>query len=161
MKKDFRIVIGIFVLVILLGLLSYFFFTIFKEKNPSIISKLEVSFSDVDRAVINKDFTLSKEKIKPYAFSVINKEKIDTKYKVILVDHSKGENSIAREDLKYELILNGTVINTGRLSKIRDNVLDVRTISKNSTNHYKVKIWLDSNRHFENVTYTYSVKVVS
>lgn len=161
MKKNFKVVLSIFVLLILLGLLSYLFFAIFKDKHPFIISKLEVSFSDVDRAVVNEDFTLSKEDIKPYTFSIINKEKIDTKYKVILVDNSENKNSIDRSDLKYELVLNGSVINTGQLSKIRDNVLDVRTISKNSTNQYQVKIWLDSDRHFENITYTYSIKVVS
>lgn len=161
MKNSFRLVIVTFVLIILLVLLSYLFFGIFKGKNPSIISKLEVSFSDVDQSVVNEDFTLPKEKIKPYKFSIINKGMDDTKYKVILVDNSENKNSIARNNLRFELTLNDSVINQGKLSKIRDNVLDVRTINKNSTNQYKIKIWLDSDEQFEDIVYTYSVKVVS
>lgn len=161
MKKELRLIIVTLILIVLLGVLSYIFFGIFKEKNPSIISRLEVSFSDVDQSVVNEDFTLPKEEIKPYQFSVMNKGKEDIKYKVILVDNSENKNSIARNNLRYELTLNGTVINQGKLSKIRDNVLDVRTIGKNSKNQYNIKIWLDSDHQFEDIVYTYSVKVLS
>ena len=100
----------------------------------------------------------------PYRFKVVNDGKEDN-YSVYIEDlpaNAVGdgcteETLLTREQLKYELRLNGTVIKSDFLSNVKDNVLDTRKITTNQTNNYELRIyihddaedWTDKHYHYK------------
>ncbi len=161
MEKKDRLIIGGILLILILCMLSFGFYKVFSTKNPAIISNLEVSFSDSGKTIVNEDFSLKEEYIQPYTFRIANKNQFDTKYKVVLTDNSKSKDSISRDKLQYRLVLNNKVIATGKLSEIKNDIIDSRVITKGTTNRYEFKVWLLEDDDYENTVYTYSIKVVS
>jgi len=85
-----------------------------------------------------------------YNFQVINTNKKSGKYNlyiedlpVNMVDDGCTENTLLkREQLKYQLSLNGQIIKEGLMTSINDNILDSRTIEKDKTNNYSLKIYI-------------------
>ena len=49
---------------------------------------------------------------------------------------------LSRGQLRYELTLNGKVIAKDDMIKIKNNVLDVRSIPVSKTNTYGLRIWI-------------------
>ncbi len=144
-------------IVIILMTLSFFFFKFFSNKNPSLIANLDV--------VINNNTqgyeTDSNDKLKynnNYSFKVMNKNMVDTSYSIILDDNTDNDNSISRDKINYQLILNNYVVRAGELSDIKDNILDTRLIEKGHTNNYTFKIWTDE-INTNNKVYEYKLKI--
>ena len=57
-------------------------------------------------------------------------------------DGCTEETILSRNDLKYQLIMNGVTIKDGFMNNINDNILDTREISANATNKYSLKIYI-------------------
>lgn len=161
MKKNAKfIIIGLCFLVLFVFLLSCYFYQVFARKNPSIISNLEVSFSDRGEIIIHPDLANDSSLVEPYQFKIKNKGEVPAKYKIVLYDNSEKKNGIPRNDLQYELILNQKVIKTGTLDEIKNDILDSRSVSLQEENSYSLKVWLYSDDDLENKSYNYYLKVV-
>ena len=81
---------------------------------------------------------------KPYTFVITNQSRNDSHYQVLLeeepLSNQKGhrqEDLLKRNQLKYELSLNGKVIHEGILSDIKNNILDERIIQGKQENQYQ------------------------
>ena len=57
-------------------------------------------------------------------------------------DGCTEETLLSREQLKYQLTMNGVTIKEGYMSTINDNILDTRQISANTTNNYSLKVYI-------------------
>lgn len=85
----------------------------------------------------------------PYKFKVVNEGKTDDYYLYIedlpvnaINDGCTSSTLLSRNQLKYQLKLNGTVIKEDYLSNIRDNIIDYRTISGLETNNYELRVYI-------------------
>lgn len=85
-----------------------------------------------------------------YDFQVINNGNSSGKYTLyiedipvhLVEDGCTEDTLLKREDLKYQLTLNGTIIKEDYLSNIQDNILDSRTIETKKTNSYSLKVYI-------------------
>jgi len=85
-----------------------------------------------------------------YTFTVTNTNDSKGKYQLyiedlpanVLNDGCTEETLLNRNQLKYQLSLNGTVISEDFMDKINDNILDSREIEGNKTNKYSLKIYI-------------------
>lgn len=103
----------------------------------------------------------------PYIFRVENTDDSSGNYYLYIEDMPVNsindgcttETLLTREQLKYQLKLNGKVIKEDYLSNIDDNILDKRTITAKGINYYELRIYI----HDEALEWTgkhYHYKVV-
>ncbi len=157
-KDNIKLVLSFLILIFLIFNCSLLFYKFFNSKDPAIVSNLEVSLSNSKRSLSNEE--LNSDTTIPYTFNIINNGKVRAKYKVILYDNASSGNSIKRENLHYQLILNNSIIKEGILSDIKDDILDLRSINSNNANEYNLKVWIDEDALTEDLKYTYYLKVL-
>ena len=88
--------------------------------------------------------------VTPYKFEVRNTDANSGSYTLyledvplnLIQDGCTSETLLTRDLLKYELRLNGKIIEKDYLSKIKDNILDERSIEGNTTNSYELRIYI-------------------
>lgn len=88
--------------------------------------------------------------VTPYLFKVKNTSSNSDNYTLyiediplnLIQDGCTSETLLTRDMLKYELRLNGKIIKKDYLSKIRDNILDERSIEADMTNEYELRIYI-------------------
>lgn len=107
--------------------------------------------------------------ITPYEFKVENNSANDTTYNVLLEDGviSDDENYtnkelLSRNQLRYQLSLNGNVIKVGNLSEIKNNILDTRNIASSQVNNYQLRIYVGEsfqNTDWQNKYYHFNINV--
>lgn len=147
-KGGLYIIIGIIILIMLLVLVLVFSKII--KKDDFIVNNFEISTSSnsskgdfKDLGPISDD---SIDEVVPYNFSISNTDGKDSNYDLLIediIDKSKGVNILSRQYLNYELKLNNVIVKKGNMSDIKNNILDSRTMEKNATNNYSLKIWLN------------------
>ncbi len=76
-----------------------------------------------------------------YVFSVENKNSVDLKYSVELINPNYGSDNIDQGNISYMLIKNKQVVKNGSLSNFKTNNLYNTNISSNSVDAYEIKIW--------------------
>jgi len=162
MKNKLLIVCAGLLLLIFLAFGTYSWYLYFLKESGSFTinnnSKyLEISgiiFKDDGNSVYDaKAESLEDNNIShvpSYNFQVINTNNTEGQYNlyiedlpVNMVDDGCTENTLLkRNQLKYQLILNGQIIKEGLMTTINDNILDSRTIEANKTNSYSLKIYI-------------------
>lgn len=105
----------------------------------------------------------------PYEFTVVNNGENSTIYNVLLEDaiisddvSYSSKELLSRNQLRYQLSLNGTVIKSGDLSDIKNNVLDTRNILSGHTNNYQLRIYVaesSGNTDWQNKYYHFNINV--
>ena len=108
-------------------------------------------------------------KLIPYEFSVENSSADSFTYNVLLEDSVISDDAtystkelLSRNQLRYQLSLNGKVIKIGNLSDIKNNILDTRVISSLETNNYQLRIYVSEeaqNTNWQNKYYHFDVNV--
>ena len=148
MDKRIVILISAIAIIVFTAAVSFIGFEIFADKKEQIIGKIEVSLKDNGKGIkLEQLFPFldrEAEKLEPYEFEVSNNGDIAANYKVVIKDIKKGSEKklLKRSQLRYELSLNGIVIEKQSMSKIKDNILDARSIPKNKTYKYELKVWV-------------------
>lgn len=92
-------------------------------------------------------------KVPEYKFKIINNGNGERGYTVLIEDipvnlvddGCSDDNILSRNDLKYQLYLNGKKIKEDYLSSIKDNILDTRTLKTKETNDYILKVYIHEN----------------
>lgn len=174
MKSKNVIVVGIFSLIVFMGIASYLWYLYFTEYEKKLIA--QNMDSDFSRAVelinsgqityLNATNTDDDMIVPTYYFRVKNNSDKDHNYVIYFEnaqvnDGCTSETTYSRNDLEYELKLGNKVIKTGGLETISNNVLDTNTVAKNSINDYSIKVRLKSSvtdysdKHFH---YTITMK---
>lgn len=103
-----------------------------------------------------------------YSFSVENTSNQDLTYKLLIQDLSpslitdgcKGEELLKREQLVYQVKLNGKVLIKDKMSNIKENTIDVKTIKANTQNQYEISFWIQSGeKDYLNKHYHYEINL--
>lgn len=107
--------------------------------------------------------------ITPYEFKVENNSNGDALYTVLLEDgmisddvNYTNKELLSRNQLRYQLSLNGNVIKVGNLSEIENNVLDTRNIASSQVNNYQLRIYVGEsfqNTDWQNKYYHFNINV--
>lgn len=157
MKSKNIIVVGIFSLIVFMGIASYLWYLYFHEYEEKLIA--QNNDSDFTRGVelinsgsityLNATNTDDDMIVPTYYFRVKNNSSMDHEYVLYLEnaqvnDGCSSATTYSRSELEYELKLDNRVIKTGGLDTISNNVLDINKVTKNSINDYSIKVRLKS-----------------
>lgn len=107
--------------------------------------------------------------ITPYEFKVLNNSNHELIYNVLLEDSIISDDTnyaskdlLSRNQLRYQLSLNGNVIKVGNLSELKNNILDTRSISASQVNNYQLRIYVGEafqNTDWQNKYYHFDINV--
>ena len=172
MKKTTIILLCSAAIVIFTVLVSIVCFKLYNQEDRRV-SSVEISLNDqgkgvmLDQVIPIQDYEV--EKLKGYDFQVKNNGDIDTMYQVLIeeveLSNKKGYSKselLSRNQLNYELRLNGKVIAGGSMADIEDNIIDKRMVPVTKTNKYKLKVWIPQSAgktNWSNKYYRYKVNI--
>lgn len=176
MKKMILLImagIALFIFIFVTAMLWYRFFYNDSTNTLDSVSSIEVKL-DKENNTINETGLIpldeeSAKNLTPYSFEVKNTSDASANYNVIIEDAviSDDENYsskelLSRNQLEYQLSLNGRVIKKGMLSEINNNILDTRNISANTVNNYQLRVYVSEtvqDTSWQNKYYHFDVKV--
>ena len=162
MKNKFLIVCAALLLLIFLVFGTYAWYLYFLHasagfainNNSKYLETSGILFQDNGHNVYDADAESIEDSkvtdVPAYTFQVTNTNKSSGKYNLYIEDLPVNaindgcteETLLTRNELKYQLSLNGTVIKEGYMTSINDNILDTREIAANTTNNYSLKIYI-------------------
>ena len=172
MKKTTIILLCSAAIVIFTVLVSIVCFKLYNQEDRRV-SSVEISLNDqgkgvsLDQVIPIQDYEV--EKLKGYDFQVKNNGDMDTMYQVLIeeveLSNKKGYSKselLSRNQLNYELSLNGKVIAGGSMADIKNNIIDQRLVPINKTSKYKLKVWIPQSAgktNWSNKYYRYKVDI--
>ena len=155
MKSKNIVVVGIFSLIIFMGIATYLWYIYFHEYEEKLLTKNSeydfirgVEFINSGSTTYLNATTTDDDGIIPtYYFRVKNNMDKDFNYIIYFKnaeanDGCTKDTTFSRDELQYELKLDNKVIKSGGLDTISNNILDVNTINKNSIKDYALKVKL-------------------
>ena len=169
-KFELKLVIAGIVLFVFCVATSFFWYQIFKT-DKVVVTNLTISMKDRGKGVDIQNLVPQTDqeakKVPAYSFDISNNSDVDGRYEVLIEDSVKKDSDgyesvylLPRDQLKYELILNGKVVASDLLSKVKNNVLDTRVIDAHKTNNYSLRIWIPFNaNNWQNKTYHYKIAI--
>ena len=164
--------IALFAFIFATSMLWYRFF----YNNSTVsndVSTVKVQLSDANNVIdesglIPLDDETAKS-LTPYEFTVENNSENASTYNVLLEDSIISDDAtysskelLSRDQLRYQLSLNGNVIKIGDLSDLKNNVLDTRNIAVGQTNNYQLRIYVAedaASTAWQNKYYHFNVNV--
>ncbi|MBQ8472654.1 MAG: hypothetical protein IJ501_04045 [Bacilli bacterium] len=161
MKNKVVLVCGALVLILFLAFGTYAWYLYFlrasggfEVHNNNNLRYGDIVLKDDGNSVYDADADSIEDDLVnhviPYKFRVINEGNKEGNYYLYIEDLPVNaindgctyDTLLVREQLRYQLKLNGEVIKEDFLSNINDNILDKRTMEGNSTNHYELRIYI-------------------
>ncbi len=169
MNRRLFLVLGGVILLLAIVALSYFSFQYFRNKDV-IVNTLEIVVDDDGNKVnMEKQVPINDEdisSIEPYNFYVKNNGEHKVKYQLLIEDNvdynSNTQKILSRKNLRYELSMNGNVIKRDDLSNVKNNIIDVNTVSVGKKNTYTLKVWVIGDiesSEWMNKYYSYNIAV--
>lgn len=173
MKGRSSLVIGFICVIIFIVIASIFWFWYFLDYHSN--GKLtNDAFGHgkvvlVDIQGVNSTDEESKESgddSPSYIFRVNNNKTSSANYVLYLEetphnmvnDGCTSGTTLQRNDLSYQLTMNGKIIKYGKMTEIEDNILDKQFINIDASNHYELKIWINEDAdEWEGKHYHYKV----
>ena len=164
--------IALFAFIFATSMLWYRFFYS-STSNDNSISSVTVQLDDENNIIdesglIPLDDDTAKT-LTPYQFSVKNSSDVDYTYNVLLEDSIisdditySSKELLSRSQLRYQLSLNGKIIETGSLDDVKNNILDTRIISSSQTNNYQLRVYVAEsaqNTSWQNKYYHFNINV--
>lgn len=148
MKK----IIGVILLCLIIGVGTYFGTLYLDNLRRGGDVNLTVTFDDTETYTIPSIEKMDEDKALkewPYMMEVENTGSGKGLYQIIITDEEKS--TISRDKLDYLLYLDDKEISSGKLSKVKDNILYTGSIEGNSKQKYKLYIWVNSEVEKESV----------
>lgn len=168
MKKGLFFVVGGIVLLVAIFLLSYYSFLYFNNRKPAVsINTLEIELNDSGKVNLEEQQPLGNNQldtVKPYKFKIKNRGKSISQYQLLIEDFVTDNSTklLSRKYLNYQLSSNGTVVKTGNLAEIKNNILDKNILKANQEKSYELKIWVTGDiesTEWMGKTYSYTISV--
>lgn len=142
-KKILKIVLVI-ILSLVMGVIAYkgsfYLDKIFKYYGKA---EIKVTFDDTKSYVIPNVSNSNKEEALetwPYMFTIENEGNRKGLYQIIIKDMETS--TIARTNLQYVLMMDDKEVATGNLDAITNDILYTGDINKDSSQRYKLYIWV-------------------
>ena len=155
MKKG-KVIIVTILLCVLSGILAYFISLKIDMLRKGGNVDIKVVFDDTETYIIPSVKKLTKEealKEWPYKLKINNSGSAKGLYQILIEDIS---NSIPRDDLEYALFQDEKEVQSGSLSKIKDNILYTYEIDGGKEQKYDLYIWC-TNDHKDEDKYEYKL----
>lgn len=160
MKKNRigKIILIIFLSLVIIGISymgSYYIDKFYKYYGEVV---LKVTFDDTETYVIPNVLKSSKEESLetwPYMFTVTNDGSRKGLYQIIIKDIKTS--TIERDVLKYLLVLDDKEVKEGNLDEITNDVLYTYEVKKNTSQRYKLYIWVESDKTTNEDIYEYQI----
>ena len=169
MKKNLILILGGIGLFFFIFLITIGWYNIFYNDKENQVAILNIELSQKGEVTINEEnaYPLSDEdgaKVTPYSFNVNNESSNDGAYKVYLDDIKldTSKSLLKRNQLSYQLSLNGKLIKKGTLDELNDNILDERLIEAGQNNQYELRVYVSEdafNTDWQQKYYAYKIKV--
>ncbi len=171
-KMGLKLIVAGVILFVFCVAVAFLWYKVF-QKDKAAVTTLTIALKDRGQGVDVESLVPQNDRdaknVPAYSFDISNTGDNVGGYEVLLEDSIKREGDtyenvelLNRNQLKYELILNGKVVATGLLSTIKKNVLDSRTIDAGKTNTYQLRIWVPLDAEdWQNKSYHYKVAVHS
>lgn len=164
-KKVFLIFSGV-LLFFFIVCTSFLWYKVFYYGDLGAINNLQVQ-KDSDEATLNENlFPMTEEEssiVSNYKFSIKNVNDFKSHYEVVFQEANNSTNQIlSKNQLNYQLTLNGKIIKEGNLAKLKNNILDERYVMPNKTNKYELKVYIANSAKdsdWQNKKYSYTVKI--
>lgn len=109
------------------------------------------------------------KKLTPYTFKVDNKSEKAVVYNVLIEDSIISDDAtysnkelLTRDQLRYQLSLNGMVIKSGAMKDIKNNIIDTRNILAGDTNNYELRVYVAESKgdsNWQNKYYHFNINV--
>lgn len=164
-KKIFLVFSGILLFAFIVST-AFLWYKAFYYNNLGVVSSLQVKKESEEVALTENLFPMSEEEaesVPNYKFSVKNVNDFKSRYEVVYKEQEvSGKQKLSKNQLAYQLILNGTVIKKGKLSDLKNNVLDDRYIMPNNNNQYELKVYISESAKdtvWQNKSYAYKVDI--
>ena len=154
--KKVKIIIITILLCVASGILAYFGTLKLDMPRKGGNVNIKVTFDDTETYVIPSIKKMTKEealKEWPYKLKVNNTGTAKGLYQILIEDVS---DSIKRNDLDYALYLDEKEVQSGNLSKIKDNILYTYEINGNTEQKYDLYIW-STTEHKDEEKYEYKL----
>ena len=169
MKKNLILILGGIGLFFFIFLITIGWYNIFYNDKENQVAILNIELSQKGEVTINEEnaYPLSDEdgaKVTPYSFNVNNESSNAGAYKVYLDDIKldTSKSLLKRNQLSYQLSLNGKLIKKGTLDELNDNILDERLIEAGQNNQYELRVYVSEdafNTDWQQKYYSYKIKV--
>lgn len=163
------LIIGLILFGFCVGI-TFLWYRVF-QRDKVAITNLTIALKDKGKGVDVESLVPMNDRdakdVPAYSFDIMNNGDTNGRYEVLIEDGIKRDRDgyqvydlLSRDQLRYELILNGKVIAKDSLSKVKNNILDTRVIGANKTNSYSLRIWIPFDAEdWQNKTYHYKVVV--
>lgn len=174
MKRNWPILLigGVVLFLFIIGT-SYAWYDLF-SKEEMVTTNLEITLKNSKGVVIRNALPVQDEvgkNVEAYKFTVKNTGENAGGYKLLLeetpfneIDDGCNEQTLlTRNQLKYQLLMNGKELEVALLSDVKNNILDLRTIDVKHKNDYELRIWVPdevSHTDWQNKHYHYSIAIV-
>lgn len=164
-KKIFLIFSGVLLFAFVVCT-AFLWYKVFYYGDLGQVNTLQVQ-KQSDAATLNENlFPMAKEEasiVQNYQFSIENVNDFKSHYEVIYQEVNDNTNqTLSKNQLDYQLILNEKVIKEGNLGSLKNNVLDERYIMPNQTNKYELKVYIANSAKdtdWQNKKYAYTVNI--
>lgn len=145
---------------------AFLWYKVFYYGELGTVNTLQVQ-KQSDEATLNENlFPMTKEEasiVPNYEFSVKNVNDFKSHYEIVYQEMNDNTNqTLSKNQLDYQLILNEKIIKEGNLGKLKNNVLDERYVMPNQTNKYELKVYIANtakDSDWQNKKYAYTVNV--
>ncbi len=175
MKKIILLLIAgvaLFAFIFATSILWYRFFYSDNSNAQDTVGSIKVQLDDnnvIDESGLIPLDDLTAKSIAPYEFKVENNGNSAAIYNVLLEDsiisddiNYSSKELLSRNQLRYQLSLNGNVIKVGNLSDIKNNIIDTRNIAASSVNNYQLRIYVAESKQdtsWQNKYYHFDVNI--
>ncbi len=173
MKKTAVILLSSTAIIVFTVVVAILCFRLYYHHDNSDVGNVEIVIGDKGKGVdIEQLLPISDEEAKKmnyYKFDVKNNGNIDSRYQVLIEEvelrDKKGYRKselLSRNQLRYELKLDGKVIASDDMSEIKNNIIDERIIPVSKTNKYQLKVWIPqsaNNTNWRGKYYRYKVNI--
>ncbi len=158
-----RVLYSVIIIIAVLCIIVGISFAIFKYLKPGekpnqvttgtlIVKLIDGEGIDVDKALPMSDEAGKAQT--PYHFEITNDGTLNSKYRIILENDQEaisedgcGARQLSDDQIKYLLTIDGEDQEVGKLSDLKDRVLETGTINAGEepvTKTYDLRLWLDS-----------------
>ena len=175
MKKTGVVLLSAAAIVAFTVVVAIFCFRLYSTNEDNRLDSVEIVLNDSGKGVDISQLEPIKDdevdKLDYYKFDVKNNGSNDSRYQVLIeeveLSNKKGYRKselLSRNQLRYELKLNGRVIAKGDMYEIKNNIIDERIIGVSTINKYQLKVWIPEsarNTDWLNKYYRYKVNIQS
>lgn len=168
MKRMLILLVTGVVLAVAIFLIAFYSWGYFNKRKPNVSNDgLNIVLSDNQSLDLTEQSPVDSSSINnvtPYVFSVKNDSTSVGKFEILLEDFisDDGKQLLSRNILEYQLKSESSIIKSGKLKDIENNIITIDEVLAQSSKKYELRIWVSADTpasEWVGRSYSYNVKV--